>query len=122
MGEEWDNKEIVLCPICPACMTVIFQPNIGAGFAIVLDDIIGSLKMLRETCVAHIAPERLGPCPLRAKSVPFLIVVPTVTRVVCVVLEACPLISPVSLTTRWRLRASAWAARSETGRGPCGQR
>jgi hypothetical protein len=116
-GEELDDEEIILCPAYPAHEIVILQSNTGIGFAIILDDIIRCLTMLRETCVAHVAPEWLGLSPLRAKPTPFLIATPTAMWVACMMLGACPLISPASLMARRRLRVSAWAARPEMGWG-----
>jgi hypothetical protein len=46
--------------------------------------------MLRETHVAYIAPECLGPWPLGAKAAMLFIAAPALTRVVFVVLGACP--------------------------------
>jgi hypothetical protein len=76
--------------------------------------------MLRETCVAHVAPKQLGPQPLGAKAVLFSIIVPTMMWVACAVFGACPLIPPASLTARWKLGASVGVARPETGWDPCG--
>jgi hypothetical protein len=89
-GEELDDEKVVILPACPAREAVVLQPNTGIGFAIVLDNVIGHSKTLRETRVAHVAPERPGPWPLSTKVVPFSITMPTVTRIACVVLGVCP--------------------------------
>jgi hypothetical protein len=94
MGEELDDEEVIVCPTCPACEVVVLQPNTRIGFAIVLDDVVGRPKMLREARAMHIAPKHFRPWPLGAKAVPFSIIVPTVMQVACVVLGACLFIPP----------------------------
>jgi hypothetical protein len=71
--------------------------------------------MLKETRVAHIAPEHLGPWPLRAKAMSFSIITPTVMRVACMVLGACPFTPPASLTMRRGLGVTTQVAWSEMG-------
>jgi hypothetical protein len=75
--------------------------------------------MLRETCMAHVVPECLGPWLLGAKAVPFFIIVPTVMQVACTVLGACPIVSPYELDGMSEAWVSAWVARPETGQAPC---
>jgi hypothetical protein len=60
-GEELDDEKVIVCPACPAREVVVLQPNIGIGFTVILDDVVGHSKMLREACVAHIAPKHHGP-------------------------------------------------------------
>jgi hypothetical protein len=74
---------------------VVLQPNAGIDFAIILDDVIGHSKTLRETHVAHVALERLGPCPLGDKATLFSIAEPTAMRDVCVLLNVCPFPPPL---------------------------
>jgi hypothetical protein len=88
--EELDDGKVVICPAYPTREMVVLQPNAGIDFAIILDDVIGRSKTLRETRVAHVAPERPGPCPLGAKTTMFSIAEPTAMRDVCVLLNVCP--------------------------------
>jgi hypothetical protein len=70
--------------------------------------------MLGEACIAHVALERLGPGPLRAKATPFLVTTLTAALVVHAVFGAHTVISTVSLMACHRLERSTWVARSET--------
>jgi hypothetical protein len=36
-GEELDDEKVIIRPSYAACEVVVLQPNIGIGFAIVLD-------------------------------------------------------------------------------------
>jgi hypothetical protein len=103
MGEELDDEEVIVCPTCPACEVVVLQPNTRIGFAVILDDVVGRPKTLREARAMHIAPKHFRPWPLGAKAVPFSIIVPTVMQVACAVLGACLFIPP---PRRARRRAS----------------
>jgi hypothetical protein len=67
----------------------------------------------------HATPECLGTWPLGAKAMPFWIAAPTTMRVACAVLEACPVLPPMSLTTRRMLGVSAQVARLGMGQGLC---
>jgi hypothetical protein len=66
----------------------------------------------------HVTPKCLGPRILRANTMPFSVVVPIVALHARVVLGACPIIFPVSLTACRRLEGSTWMAQSETQQGP----
>jgi hypothetical protein len=54
----------------------VLQPNTGIAVTVILDDVVGRSKTLRE---AHVAPKCLGPWPLVAKSMPFSITMPAAT-------------------------------------------
>jgi hypothetical protein len=71
-------KRLSSAPSALHAEAVVLQPNARIDFAVILDNIIGRSKTLRETRVTHGAPECLGPWPLGAKAAPFLIVAPTV--------------------------------------------
>jgi hypothetical protein len=83
-------------------------------FAVVPDDVIGHSKTLSETCVTHIAPECLGPCPLGATAMPFSITAPTVMHIACVVLRACPY-APCEPDGAWGAQGDRSCGRSEMG-------
>jgi hypothetical protein len=93
-GEELDDKKVVVRPTLPTREAVVLQPNTGIDLAIVLDNIVGHPKTLREACIAHVAPERFRPMPLRAKTALFSVIASTTAQVVCTVLGACPLVPP----------------------------
>jgi hypothetical protein len=115
-GEELDDEGIVDHPALPAHEAVVLQPNIGIGFAVVLDDVVGLPKILREACVTHVAPERFRPWPLGAKAAPFSIAAPTVMNVAHTVLSACPFapLPHVSLTAcRWLGRLLGWSGQRQ---------
>jgi hypothetical protein len=57
----------------------VLQPNTGIVVTVILDDVVGRSKTLREAHVAHVAPKCLGPWPLVAKSMPFSITMPAAT-------------------------------------------
>jgi hypothetical protein len=65
-GEKLDDEEVVVRPAHPTCKAVILQSHDGVGFPVKLD-IVQCLKMLRETCVTHVAPEQFGPWHLEAE-------------------------------------------------------
>jgi hypothetical protein len=81
-------------PTGSAREAVVLQPDAGVGLTVVLDYVVGHSKMLREASVMHVAPKCLRPWPLEAKVTPFLVVMPAMTRVACVVLSVCPFVTP----------------------------
>jgi hypothetical protein len=113
-GEELNDKQVAICPACPACEVVVLYPDTGISFTVILDDIVGHSKTLGEAHVAHVTPKHLGPRPLRNKATSFLVVAPTAVLDARVVLDACPIIFPVSLTAGHRLEGFARMAWSET--------
>jgi hypothetical protein len=94
-----DDDEVVVHPARPALKAVVFQPNIGICLAVVFDDVIWCLETFWEMLITHVAPECLGPWPIKAEAVPLLIITPTTAWVVCCArtVRPCP---PVSLTMR----------------------
>jgi hypothetical protein len=56
---------------------------------IIHDDVVGLLKMLRETRIAQVSHERFGLWPLGAKTAPFSVAASAATPVACMVLGAC---------------------------------
>jgi hypothetical protein len=60
-GEELDDEKVIICPAYPAREMVVFQPNARIGFAIILDDVVGHMKMLREANAVHVASKRFRP-------------------------------------------------------------
>jgi hypothetical protein len=71
--------------------------------------------MLRETCVTHVALERLGLWPVEADVTPLSIVVPAAMQVMLAVLRTCAFVPSVGLLARWGLKASAWIALPKMG-------
>jgi hypothetical protein len=114
--KELDDEKVIVCLSFPAHEAVVLHLNTGIDFTIVLDDVVGHSKMLREAHVAHIAPKRLGPWALGAKATSFSIDAPATTWVTCIVLRACPFIPLASLTARRRLGAFTPVAWPEMGR------
>jgi hypothetical protein len=53
-GEELDDEEVIVRPIREA---IVLQPYSGIGLAIILNDVVGRMKMPREARITHIAPE-----------------------------------------------------------------
>jgi hypothetical protein len=104
-GKELDDEEVITHPTRPAHEAVVLQSNTRISLAIILDDVVGCTKMPREACIVHVAPECFRSWPLRAKTVSFPIVAPTVTHIECTVLSACPFTPPppTSLTVCRRL-------------------
>jgi hypothetical protein len=39
-GVKLDDEEVVICPARPTYKVVILQPHVGAGFAIILDNVV----------------------------------------------------------------------------------
>jgi hypothetical protein len=68
--EKLDDEDVVIHPTHPARKAVIFQPNIGVGFAIIIDDVVWLLEIFWETCIMHVAPKHLGPWALGAEAAP----------------------------------------------------
>jgi hypothetical protein len=68
--EKLDDEDVVIHPTHPARKAVIFQPNAGVGFAIIIDDVVWLLEIFWETCIMHVAPKHLGPWPLGAEAAP----------------------------------------------------
>jgi hypothetical protein len=118
-GKKLDDKEVIIHHSRPACKAVVFQLNTRVDFVIILDDVVWRPETLWETLVAHIAPECLGPCPLRFEATPLPIVAPAVMWVTCVVLRVCPLIPLVSLMACRMLEASAQVAWPEASQNLC---
>jgi hypothetical protein len=117
-GEELDDEGVIIHPACPARKMVVNQPNAGIGFSVVFDDVIWCPKSFWETSIMHFAPEHLRPWPFRAEVAPFSIVASTAVQVAHAVLRMHPLIPTVSMSVRWRLRASTQVAQTEIGWGP----
>jgi hypothetical protein len=63
-----------------------------------------------ETCVAHVAPESLGPWALRVEATPLSIITPIAMWVARTVIWVHPLIPSASLTACRRLKVSTWVA------------
>jgi hypothetical protein len=61
MGRNWMMKKVIVCPACHTHEAIVFQPNVRIGFTVILDDVIGSSKTLREARVTHVALKCLGP-------------------------------------------------------------
>jgi enamine deaminase RidA (YjgF/YER057c/UK114 family) len=114
MRKELDDKEVIIHHAHNACKAIVLQPNDVVGFVVVLDDVIRRPEVLRETCVTHIVPERLGAWPLVAEAMPLSIIAPAATRVTRAVLGMCALVPSASLTAHRGLGASAWIARLDT--------
>jgi hypothetical protein len=104
MGEELDDEQIVACPAHPAHKAVVLQPNTGVCFVVILDDVAWCLKTLQETCITHVASERLWPHSLRTEVASLPNVTSSTTRVPYVVLGPCVFIPLAVLTKRLGFR------------------
>jgi hypothetical protein len=60
-GEELDDEEVIIYATRPTREAVVPQPNAWICLTVVFDDVIRCPEMFWETCVMHIAPDRLGP-------------------------------------------------------------
>jgi hypothetical protein len=87
-------------PACPTHKEVVLQPNDRDGFAIVHDDIAWHPKMLWETCIMHVASERLWPQSLRTKATSLPVITSSTVRVPHEVLGLCVFVPPAALMTR----------------------
>jgi hypothetical protein len=86
-GEELDDGEVITCPTRPAREAVVHQLDARVGLAIIFHDVVGHAETPREARIMYVAPERFRSWPLRAKAVPFLIIVSIVMQIACVVLS-----------------------------------
>jgi hypothetical protein len=118
-GDKLDDEEVIIRHACPACKTVVLQPNVGVDFAIIHYDVIRRLKMFWEAHVMHVAPKHFGPCPVGAEATYLSIVAAVETWVVHMVLKMHSLVPPVSLTACQRLEASTRMAWLEAGQDLC---
>jgi hypothetical protein len=73
-------------------MAVVFQPYIGVGFSIILDDNVGRSKMLQKTRVVHGASECLWPKLFRAKVASLMIIMACTAQIAHAGLGLCVII------------------------------
>jgi hypothetical protein len=80
-GEELDDEEVIIHPACPARDVLVLQPNARVCLTILFDNVIRCPKTFWKICVMHVAPECVGPWPLRAEGTPLSVVMPAATWV-----------------------------------------
>jgi hypothetical protein len=81
--------------------------------------ILGAQKCLGKHAWRTLSPNALGPGSSGLRLCHFFIIVPTMMRVACTVLGACPIVSPYELDGMSEARVPAWVARPEMGQAPC---
>jgi hypothetical protein len=114
-GDELDDEEVIICPTRPACEAVVLQPNARVCLTVIFDDVARCMKTFWETCIMHVAPERLGPWPLRAEATPLWVFMPVATWVTFEVFRVCALVPPTGLMAHQGLKAPICMAQLKTG-------
>jgi hypothetical protein len=45
-GQELDEEEVIIHPVRPTCKAGVLHPNVGVGFAVILDNVVRCPKHL----------------------------------------------------------------------------
>jgi hypothetical protein len=81
--EELDDEQIISCPACSTREAIIFQPDVGVGFAVIFGDIARRSKMSWKMSVVHGAFEYLGTRTIGTEAASLAIVSASAMRVPC---------------------------------------
>jgi hypothetical protein len=114
-GEELDDEEVIIRLNYPACKPIVSQANTRIHLTDILDDVIQCSEALREACVMQIAPEHLGPRPLRAEFAPLSVIATIAMWITWELLRACALVPLIGLVARRGLRVRAQMVWLKTG-------